>query len=150
MPTVPQPKLISDPEEIERSIALLLRPGDVIECRIPKTEREGTVSGYFDNAEALRTAVLSRNGDMGIYLLLNPPKPELLARSANRLKPHANITTADKDILYRRRILLDFDPGRPSDISSSNEEHAAAIERTMYSEMVLTTEYGWPKGTLAD
>ena len=46
------PTLRPDPAEIARAIALLLPPGGVVECRIPKTAREGTVSGYFDNAEA--------------------------------------------------------------------------------------------------
>jgi hypothetical protein len=142
--------LSADPAEIERTIALLLRPGDVIECRIPKTEREGTVSGYFDDAAALKKAVLSRNGDVGIYLTLNPCKPELLARCVNRLKTRAKVTTADKDILCRRRLLLDFDAVRPSDISSSDEEHAAALARTKMAAVTLVTDCGWPAAVLGD
>ena len=37
--------------------------------------------------------------------------------------------TADKDILRRRKLLVDLDPVRPAGVSSSDEEHAAAIQR---------------------
>jgi hypothetical protein len=141
--------LCADPGEIERTISLLLPAGAVIECRIP-TERDGVVSGYFNDPVALKKAILAQNGRSGIYLTLNPVLPQLLARCANRLKAHAKVTTGDKDTLRRRFLLLDFDPARPSEISSSEEEHEAALERAHTVMVMLGTMDGWPQGILAD
>lgn len=58
---------------------------------------------------------------------MNPCKPELLARAYNRVKSNAKVTTADSDIAYRSLLALDFDPVRPSGISSSDREHGRAI-----------------------
>jgi hypothetical protein len=120
--------LRSDPQEIARALAVLHPAGEVIEMRIPKTEREGTVSGYFDNHAELAKHLAARNGDAAVYLTLNPVTPSLLARCANRLKSRARTTTSDKDILQRRFILGDCDPVRPADISSTDAEHQGALE----------------------
>jgi hypothetical protein len=138
-----------DPKEIARAIAVMFVPDDVIEMRVPKTEREGTVSGYFRDQAALVKAAASRNGDVGIYLTLNPVKPALLARCANRVRPRARTTTSDKDIEMRRWLLIDCDPVRPADISSSDEEHEAALERAVDIRIALAEE-GWPAPVFAD
>jgi hypothetical protein len=102
--------------------------GNVHEVRIPKAGRRGTVAGYFDDAERLADAVLGIDGTVpGVYLTLNPCNPALLARAANRLQDHAQVTTSDTDILRRRWLLIDFDPVRPAGISSTNREHGRAI-----------------------
>jgi hypothetical protein len=144
-----EPQLIHDPVEIERSITILLSHGGVIECRIPKTERQGTVSGYFDDPAALKQAVLACNGVAGIYTTLNPCKQELLARCANRLKAYSKETTKDHEILARHLLLLDFDPVRSSGISASDEEHVLALTRAREVRQILTEE-GWPPGILTD
>jgi len=43
------------------------------------------------------------------------------------LQDRAQITTSDLDIIERLKIFLDFDPMRPSGISSTDEEHDRAI-----------------------
>jgi hypothetical protein len=144
-----EPQLIHDPVEIERSIAILLSHGGVIECRIPKTERQGTVSGYFDDPAALKQAVLACNGVAGIYTTLNLCRPELLARCANRLKAYTKETTKDHEILARRLLLVDLDPVRSSGISASDEEHVLAISKAREVRQILADE-GWPPGILAD
>jgi hypothetical protein len=115
-------------EEIMRTCHLLIGRDDVHEIRIPKAGRRGTISGYFNNREALVEAVLPLDGTVeAIYITLNPVNPALLARAANRLRDRAESTTADTDITRRRWLLLDFDPVRPAGISSSNDEHGRAI-----------------------
>jgi hypothetical protein len=138
-----------DPTIIERSLQILFRRGDIVEVRIPKTLREGTVSGYFDDMNALKQAVLTRTRDAGIYVTLNPVQPELLARCANRLQSFAKELTTDKDILQRRWLFIDVDPNRPSGISASDEEHQAAIEKAMLISFTLHGE-GWPRPVLGD
>jgi hypothetical protein len=142
---------LADPAEIEKTIGLLLPPGGVIEARIPKTEGDGTMSAYFKDRAPFLKAVLeqARRGHAAIYATLNLCKPEIWARAANRFKRHVKVTTADKDILRRRFLLFDFDPVRPSEISSSEEEHRAALKR-VYEAMWVLGEEGWPRGIPCD
>src|SRR5437879_5705216 len=109
----------ADFEEIKRSVALFLEPGAVIELRVPKAGRDGTISGYFANPDQLARAAAAVDGKgPGIYVTLNPVMPDLLARASGRLKSRADFTTSDGEILRRRCLLLDFDPRRPAGISS--------------------------------
>ncbi len=143
-------RLQADPQEIDRGLAVLFRPGDVVELRIPKTEHQGTISGYFDDPQKLASALASQNGAFaGIYTTLNPCAPSLLARSANRARNHTRTTTSDKDIAERRWLLIDCDPKRPADISASDDEHAAALARAREIRTVLAEE-GWPAPVFAD
>jgi hypothetical protein len=119
---------VSPREEILRTCRLLMAPGEVHEVRVLKAGCAGTVSGYFDDHEALADAVLGYDGRApGVYITLNPVTPALLARAANRLQQRAQVTTSDSDILRRRWLLMDFDPVRPAGISSTNQEHGRAI-----------------------
>jgi hypothetical protein len=137
-------------EEILRTCQLLMATGDVHEVRIPKAGRRGTIAGYFDDAERLADAVLAIDGTVpGIYLTLNPCKPALLARAANRLREHAQITTSDVDILRRQWLLFDFDPTRPAGISSTNREHGRAISAACGAWDDLRAA-GWPDPVVAD
>lgn len=140
----------SDLDEIARALHLLFREGDVVEMRVPKTERDGTLSGYFSDHGALAKQLAKRNGDIAVYVTLNPVVPALRARSADRVKSHARITTSDHDIARRAWLLIDCDPRRPSGISATDGEHAAAIERARDIRLVLTEEFGWPLPILAD
>src|SRR6516162_818862 len=111
-------KLRSDSQEINRMIAVLFRPGDVVELRIPNTTRDGTVSGYFDDFGALGKALTVPNGHYpSVYITLNPLKSSLLARSANHVQMRVKRTTSDKDVDSRRWLLIDCDAVRPADIS---------------------------------
>jgi hypothetical protein len=105
---------------------------------------KGTVSGYFDNAEAFGAAAeaLDKAGAHGVYFTLNPCKSELLARAANRLKANVN-TTTDADIEVIRWLPIDLDPDRASGISSSQGELDMAKE--MANEIVdwLAKEAGF-------
>lgn len=90
---------------------------------------KGTVSGYFDNpAQFMQAAkTLDKSGAEGIYFVMNPVEPTLLARAKNRLVvPKA--TTTDDQILFHRWLLLDFDPNRPAGISATAAEVKAAID----------------------
>ena len=127
----------------------LLLPDHVYELRAPKT-RQGTVSGYFDNADLLYNAVAELDGKVpGLYMTLNPVNPALLARAKNRLQTHAKSTTSDVDILRRCWILIDCDAVRPADISSSDPEHQAALDRIQTIQVWLTKQ-GWPDPVVAD
>ncbi len=149
MPDVPP--LTVDPSEIRRALRVLFRQGDTVELRAPKAGRDGTISGYFDNAEELvKSAIeLDRRVVGGQYITLNTVDRALLARSANRLKFRAELTTSDINILRRRFLLVDADPIRPAGVSSTDEEHRAALECVGAVRDGLASE-GWSTPILAD
>jgi hypothetical protein len=86
-----------------------------------------TLAGWFDNDEPLIKEAHRLRGVSG-YVTFNPVRADLLARSDNRLS-RARHTTRDADILCLRWLYLDIDPVRPAEISSTEAELAAAIQR---------------------
>ncbi len=140
-------------EEIEQALALLFTPGQVIEVRA--ITEEGMVSGYFNDTGALTAAVdpLDASGTAGIYVTLNEVNPALLSRRANRIKMRLSkkdATTADTDIVRRRWFPVDIDPVRPSGVSSTDDEHQAALDRAAAIADYLGRERGWPDPVMAD
>jgi hypothetical protein len=135
-----------DLAEIQQAISLLFEPGDVVEVRIPKT-RFGVVSGYFDDFSAMADRICQadqRYRAGGVYYVLNKLNTALLGRAYNRLREHAEYTTADNNILARRWLPVDLDPVRPAGISSSDEEHDMAIQRAKTIARDMASEWDWP------
>lgn len=119
----------TDPGVIRRYLNLLMEPGEVYELRAPGTSKR-TACGYFDDPGALARDAARLSGQApGVNVTLNPAKADLLARSANRISNHAIPATSDSDIVWRRRVLFDFDAVRSSGISATREEHEAALDR---------------------
>lgn len=144
----------ADRVEIARAISALFEVGHVVEVRSIGVkigaERPMTVSGYYTDWSVLeRDAAFLSGFSPAVYLTLNPCLPDLLARSENRVSLRARHTTGDAEILVRRWLPLDFDPVRPAGISSSDEEHEAAIERARECRSWLEGE-GFPEPILAD
>jgi hypothetical protein len=141
----------ADPAEIRRALALLVEPGAVVELRIPDAGRDGVVSGYFDDLDALIRAAVAWSGKApGVYITLNPIPSALLARARNRVRSRAKQTTSDGDVLRRRWLLLDFDPRRPSGISATQAEHDAALILAQAVRRLYLQEAGWPDPVFAD
>ncbi len=140
-------------EEIKAACSTLFIPGQVTEVRT--LGKWGTASGYFNDFEKLASAVqiLENRGEYaGIYVTLNPVNPDLLARRANRLETklsRSDSTTGDADIISRRWLPVDIDPVRPSGVSSSDDEHEAAIKKARDIAGYLTS-IGWPQPVIAD
>lgn len=138
-----------DQAEIRRSLDLLLTPGNVYELRVPGT-RQGTLSGYFDDLQKLALAAANVSGrGPAAYLTLNPVNRDLLARAANRVKPYARLATTDGDVVARHWLTVDLDAVRPSGISSTDSQHAQALDRAKEVRSLLSTS-GWPEPILAD
>jgi hypothetical protein len=120
---------------------MFFNPGEVTEIRAIGCKGKNKawtgwardiVFGYFNEPEAFGQAAAGLEGaePKGIYFVLNPVNPDLLARAANRLKAadEKTPTTSDKDVLCLRWLYIDIDPKRPAGISSTKEELARAIE----------------------
>jgi hypothetical protein len=134
---------------IECGLRRVLREGDVAELRVLNTRR-GTVSGYYTDLRKMALAAAHWSGKApGVYFTLNPVRPDLLARAANRWTEYSRCTTADGDILCRRWLPIDFDPKRPAGISSTETEHQAALERARECRAYLE-RCGWPRPLFAD
>ncbi len=145
--------LIPDRAEILRSLQLLVAPGDIFEIRAIKTKK-ATFSGYYNDWERAADQAFDLNDDPHIaapviYVTLNPCQPDLLARAVNQLKPFAQVTTQDAEIVRRYWLLLDFDAVRPAGISSNNQEHELAIARAAACLEYLSAQ-GWPLPVSAD
>src|SRR6185436_14166176 len=141
-------------DDVRRHLALIWRPGDVFELRALSKERGRQViqSGFFDEPDAFAAATGARSGKVdGAYITLNPVNPALLARlPKNRLHvAGAGDTTSDRDVQLRRHLLVDVDAVRPAGISSTNEEHDAAVALARDIRDALDAD-GWPEPLFAD
>jgi hypothetical protein len=135
------------------TVLAALFSGGVVEVRA--LADYATHSGYFDDFAKCAAAAEALDADpevRGIYVTLNAVDPALLARRANRVKmrlSRSDATTSDADILRRRWLPIDLDPVRPSGVSSTEEEHAAALRRA--DEIALwLDEQGFPHPVRAD
>lgn len=146
----------SDPYmETFNALQLLAPAGGVFEVR---ALGDRTASGYFD-ADHLEQAAkaieaLDAAGTYsGIYVTLNPVNPALLSRRSNRIETRLGLkeaTTADADIIRRQWFPVDIDPVRPSGISSSDAEHAAALEVAGNVAGFLSEFFGFPAPVRCD
>lgn len=148
---------MTDRTEVSNAFRLWFKPGDVFEVRVLDAlttdyMRPHVESGYFDydHIDTAASAVMQLRSYRGAYATVNPVKPDLLARAANRLRAVGREpTTADTDILERRWLLVDCDAVRPSGISSNDSEHEAAIAKAVEIRNGLGT-LGWPEPIMAD
>jgi hypothetical protein len=142
-------------EDVANTIRPLTEPGRVTELRAldatTTTDNwSATQSGYFNDPEKLAHEASRLRSAKGVYIILNPVAPPLLARAANRLrKTPKGESTADNNIMARRWFPIDCDPVRPPGISSSDAEHAAAIERAQAIGLYFHGR-GWPDPVVAD
>lgn len=126
----------------------------VVELRSLKVSGRGTISGYFGNASSLAREAAKLSADpavQAVYVTLNPVDPECLHKAPNCIRDHAQTgsTTSDRDIECRRLLLVDFDPKRPSGISSTEVEHEAALlQARACRESLRLLE--WPEPFLCD
>lgn len=124
-----------------------------IEVEVPGLDLPLTRAGFFDfdhlgvmAAEALALSSSAR----GVYFSLNPVNPDLLARVSNRVKTARKGDLAtDKDVLRRQWLLIDIDPCRVGNISSTAEEKAKARTKAQTIKSFLQSR-NWPDPILAD
>lgn len=139
-----------DAEQCLTTVQALHNSGDVVELRAvkPRPDTPGwekTASGFYDNYQRLIEDAEKLNGRYAaIYVSLNPPKPELLSRSANRISFNPSDTVGDADIQTRRWLFLDFDPVRSSGIPATDAEQDLAFARARECREYLSGR-GWPE-----
>ncbi len=141
---------------ILKSLRTVCLPGCVYELRCLAYTLNGkwpsTASGYYDDLDALaRDAAMFDGHCKGVYVTLNPVKDDLKARSYNRVREGVkdDDTTKDKHTSRRAWLPIDFDPERASGVSSTDQEHDAALERAAGCRDWLRGQ-GFPDPILAD
>ena len=144
-----------DREEVLRAYSLLVGPDQVVELRALEASSNGqypaTYGGYFNNVDALLSALSQVRKAKGVYVTLQTCKPNLIHRTYNKLtRQQTNNSTSDKDITRYRWLLIDSDPDRDvANISASDEEHTNALAHSrMIAEKL--SERGWPAPVIAD
>lgn len=143
-----------DRNQVVRTLDMFIGKGGIAEIRILNAfgVKGRNDSGYFDNfaqaAGALQQYAMNPKNP-GIYFVLNPFSPELMARASNRFEERAKDTTQDSDITRRRWLFIDCDPKRKTGISSTEEEWQAAKSRAESVAEWLTQEYGFPEPVTA-
>jgi len=143
-----------DYETVQKSLRWQFpRPDQVFEIRSLTAYRGQASTGYFNDPVVAANAIVNNDNDGigGTYVTLNPVTPEALARSTNHMMAaRAGSFTSDREILERRGMLLDFDPVRLSGISSTDEEHTAALDYMREVTENLSLLYGFPTPCLVD
>lgn len=137
-------------QEIVDALQAIVPPGAVFEIRM-LGDRKGQIdSGYFNSPSEAATALCAAQGwHQGVYITPNPLSPDLLARSANRIKEWARYTTDDTHVTKRAWLLVDIDAKRLTGISSSEDEHQRALKLAHTIAGVLSL-YGFPAPMVND
>ena len=112
-----------NPTELRKAIAQLHPDGELFEVRIIGGKNKIPSSGYFRDAETLLEAfdTMDLRGT-NVYITLNTLNDGLYSRQQADRFLQAKTTTSDKEIDGYDWLFLDFDPVRPSGISSTEEE----------------------------
>lgn len=144
------------PETIDEFLRILeVGPDHVVELRVLGAKFSDSQwphirSGYFNDRRALIKAISQVERATGWYVTLNPCHPDLMSRRCNRLdRVGEGETTSDSQILRRLWLPIDVDPVRLPGISSTEEEHEAAIAIARSIAAYLHS-MGWPDPILGD
>lgn len=108
---------------------------DVFEMCVFNSQKKPELVGYFSDTQKADAYI---NGHQGFDIFLTPHRvnPSLLQRADNTMK-HVTDRTNDGEVFEYKDILIDLDPrqniegrivDRPRGVSSSDEEHAAALD----------------------
>lgn len=109
--------------------------------------KKAIVAGWFRDPDGAAKLAVQAVAE-GVYTTLNPCVEALLARADHRLKAGVD-RTKDAEIERILNLLIDLDPSRPSGISSTDQEHAAALEIAQNIKADLTREE-WPEPLVGD
>ena len=122
---------IVDVEEVHKTISTLKPDNQLFEVRIVGADkRAGNIwSGYFTDCETLINAMQDINiHGKNIYITLNKVKKALYSRVQHDHFERGVSSTSDNDVTRYEWLFVDFDPERPADISSTDEELSKAEE----------------------
>ncbi len=138
-------------QDVTRWLGLFVGDGQAVEIRAPKAARiagkapENVVRRFppDDLAGAAREALRLSERAPAVYLVMNGVKAALLPQ------PRGPKGATAADVPGRRWLLIDFDPDRPADVSSTRAEKGKALKLMMAVRGHLDAR-GWPAPVEAD
>ena len=132
---------------IRQGLSLYHAPEEFFELRFLDVKNDKwkpkTIAGYFDDLDLAASVVAKFDGRGQCYVTLNPVDPAVATRYYKRVEENPKITTGDKEIAHRRRLLIDLDAKRPSGISADEAQHEAAKAKARVIFQALRDDDGW-------
>ena len=143
-----------DAATVRRALAILVGKGEVFDVRIGGVLRgDSFVGGFYNDPDKAAQDITGYETrpkkPKVVYVTLNTVHESLLARYYNRMEEYAKNLTADEHITRRVWLLVDCDPSRFSEISSTDAEHEASLERCRQIARTLRAQ-GWPDPVFGD
>lgn len=127
--------------ELRKAITQLHPNGELFEVRIIGQSKP--ISGYFKDAETLLKALTANNLNLkgtNVYITLNPLNDALYSRQQADRFISSKTTTSDKEVDGYDWLFIDFDPVRPTGISSTNEELKKSMDVAQKVYVYLKSE----------
>ena len=101
-----------------------------------------TVSGYYIDYDQAAKDIEHYDRHGSVYCTLQPCDQILLRRARNRLIENVQDTTSDNQIITYKWILLDLDPIRPAQTSSSDQELQLSTDLLFRIDQELFSKLG--------
>jgi hypothetical protein len=134
--------------QIRGALVRLFPSGGVVELRAFKGKQ--VKSGLFNDLDVLaEEAVKLDKRKWQLFITLNEIDETLLQAGVTNQVQTKSKTTADRDIIRRRWLLVDLDPVRPSDRPATHKEKIATCVRAKEVKDYLMAR-GWPIPRMAD
>lgn len=137
-----------DENEIRKALSVLKQPGKLFEIRVLRKSgsKSYTMSAYFNDIDTaikkMKSTKVWKNSN--VYFTLNEINPACFSREQHNEFIESTKTTDDPDILSYKLMLVDLDPERTKEVSSSEEELVAAGE-VAKNVITFTRAIGWPE-----
>ena len=109
--------------------------------------KTGTKAGYFESFDTALQVVENEAEYKSAYFTLNPLNVPVSIERGRLIA--ARNTAGDEDVMRRVRLLLDFDPERPTGQTGTDAEKATAREQAEACREWLR-ERGWPAPSVCD
>ena len=140
--------------DIAGFLSILHEQGEVFEVRTTDCpeKRGGSFkaphSGYFNAPDNVLAHIIHLDSlkPEGIYVTVNPVKPDLLARAVNRIQFRPKKATDNGDILRRNWLFIDIDSNHPVGVSATESEMQSALDLAYHMRDDLAAD-GWPGRT---
>ena len=132
-------------EEIRKAIHLIKGDNKLFEIRILSPRSKDPISGYFMNVDKAIECLKKQDlTDTNIYIMLNSINDACYSRVQRDKLIKVKTATTDSDIVARDWILIDLDPIRPKDTSSTQEQLDKALAKSGKIHNFLL-EQGFPR-----
>ena len=114
--------MIFDEQEVRKAVAILKPNNELFEIRIIENSRTN-YSGYFVNADNLINALKKLRSAGNVYITLNNINDACYDRvQKDKFVKNPKATTSDNDVNNYEWLMIDLDPKRPTDTSSTDEQ----------------------------